>query len=199
MTFKDSYDGGALGNVSIEILPSSTKTLETNSVPLLWNPDVDSLSSRVDTNFAKASISAGSADAAALTAHGWAAKQQGCQDFKNERRPARARLRRRPATPAAVPHRTAPTAPYGTGRVSRGPTVVSPASRSSTRDSSTTTPAYYLPVFPGIEAVDKLMTGTFNTPVEDPDEYVGPVANPFPYPAIDPDRLRRSDDRQQRA
>ncbi len=88
VTFKDSYDGGALGNVSIEILPSSTKTLETNSVPLLWNPEVDSLSSRVDTNCAKASIAAGSADAAALTANGWEAKQQGCQDFKNEAAPS---------------------------------------------------------------------------------------------------------------
>ena len=57
--FRDSYDGGALGNVSIEILPSSTKTIRTNSVPLLWNPDVDSQSSRVDANFARAAIRAG--------------------------------------------------------------------------------------------------------------------------------------------
>ena len=48
--FRDTYDGGALGNVSIEILPSNTKTLRTNSVPLLWNPDVDSQSSRIDAN-----------------------------------------------------------------------------------------------------------------------------------------------------
>ena len=57
--FRDSYDGGALGNVSIEILPSSTKVLHTNSVPLLWNPDVDSQSSRIDANFARAAIRAG--------------------------------------------------------------------------------------------------------------------------------------------
>ena len=43
-------------------------------------------------------------------------------------------------------------------------------------------------MFPGIDSLDNLAYGvTFNTPVADPDEYLGPVANPFPYPAIDPD------------
>src|SRR5439155_25358146 len=82
--FRDSYDGGALGNVSIEILPSTTKTLKTNSVPLLWNPDVDSLSSRTDANFARAAIRAGSAAAPVLTANGWENKLQGCTENKNE-------------------------------------------------------------------------------------------------------------------
>ena len=34
--FQDTYDGGALGNVNIKILPGN-KTLTTSSVPLLWN------------------------------------------------------------------------------------------------------------------------------------------------------------------
>ncbi len=34
--FSDTYDGGALGNVNIKILPGN-KTLTTSSVPLLWN------------------------------------------------------------------------------------------------------------------------------------------------------------------
>jgi hypothetical protein len=38
--FSDSYDGGALGNVKITILPSATKTLETTSIPLIWNDRV---------------------------------------------------------------------------------------------------------------------------------------------------------------
>ena len=83
------YDGGALGNVSIEILPSSTKTIRTNSVPLLWNPDVDSLSSRVDANFARAAIRAGASVApAAARSNGWENKLQGCTDFKNEAAPS---------------------------------------------------------------------------------------------------------------
>ncbi len=84
VTFKDAYDGGALGNVSIEILPSGTKTISTNSVPLLWNPDVDSLSSRVDANFARSAITAGSSVGGLLTANGWESKTQGCTDFRNE-------------------------------------------------------------------------------------------------------------------
>jgi hypothetical protein len=40
ITFQDSFDGGALGNVGIDLLPSSTKTLTTTSIPLLWNTDV---------------------------------------------------------------------------------------------------------------------------------------------------------------
>ena len=37
--FQDTYDGGALGNVNIKILPGN-KTLTTSSVPLLWNNDI---------------------------------------------------------------------------------------------------------------------------------------------------------------
>ncbi len=37
--FQDTYDGGALGNVNIKILPGN-KTLTTSSVPLLWNTDI---------------------------------------------------------------------------------------------------------------------------------------------------------------
>jgi hypothetical protein len=40
IAFSDSYDGGALGNVKIEILPSATRTLETTSIPLVWNDRV---------------------------------------------------------------------------------------------------------------------------------------------------------------
>ena len=82
--FRDTYDGGALGNVSIEILPSTTKAISTSSVPLLWNPDVNSLSSRTDANFARAAIRSGSSVSPALLAHGWEAKRQGCTEFKNE-------------------------------------------------------------------------------------------------------------------
>jgi hypothetical protein len=42
ITFHDSFDGGALGNVSLDILPSTTKTLSSTSIPLLWNTQVTS-------------------------------------------------------------------------------------------------------------------------------------------------------------
>jgi hypothetical protein len=38
--FHDSFDGGALGNVDLVLKPSTTKTLSTTSIPLLWNTDV---------------------------------------------------------------------------------------------------------------------------------------------------------------
>ena len=40
VTFSDSFDGGALGNVGIEFQPSDTAVLRTSSIPLLWNEDV---------------------------------------------------------------------------------------------------------------------------------------------------------------
>jgi hypothetical protein len=40
IVFHDSFDGGALGNVDLTILPSSTKALTTTSIPLLWNSDI---------------------------------------------------------------------------------------------------------------------------------------------------------------
>jgi hypothetical protein len=191
VTFRDTYDGGALGNVSIEILPSSTKTIRTSSVPLLWNPDVDSQSSRVDANFARASIRAGASVAPLLTAHGWDNKIQGCTDHKNE-----TALSSRTFALASTFGGGGPTSDgsysalwYGTTGIP-GPNsglpgipVVDPAG-----PGGTTGPSYYLPVFPGTDDGNNLAYGvTFNTPVLDPDEYLGPLASPFPYPAIDPD------------
>jgi hypothetical protein len=40
IVFHDSFDGGALGNVDLTILPSPSKSLTTTSIPLLWNSDV---------------------------------------------------------------------------------------------------------------------------------------------------------------
>jgi lysophospholipase L1-like esterase len=45
ITFHDSFDGGALGNVDLTLNPG-TKTLTSTSIPLLWNTDIsDPLSS----------------------------------------------------------------------------------------------------------------------------------------------------------
>jgi hypothetical protein len=46
--FHDSFDGGALGNVDLAILPSATKSLTSTSIPLLWNTQVSS--GRWDSN-----------------------------------------------------------------------------------------------------------------------------------------------------
>jgi hypothetical protein len=50
IVFHDSFDGGALGNVDINILPSATKSLTSTSIPLLWNTQVTQLGSSYDSN-----------------------------------------------------------------------------------------------------------------------------------------------------
>jgi hypothetical protein len=40
ITFHDSFDGGALGNVTLDIRPSTSKFLSSTSIPLLWNTQV---------------------------------------------------------------------------------------------------------------------------------------------------------------
>src|SRR3954451_19608135 len=41
--FHDSFDGGAYGNVDVDIRPSTGKFLTSTSIPLLWNTDVSTL------------------------------------------------------------------------------------------------------------------------------------------------------------
>ena len=79
--FQDTYDGGALGNVNIKILPGN-KTLTTSSVPLLWNTDITDAGTRSDANFAQVGRASGSgATRAACSAFADAADQQGCDDW----------------------------------------------------------------------------------------------------------------------
>ncbi|MCW2995763.1 MAG: hypothetical protein JWQ18_3258 [Conexibacter sp.] len=50
LTFHDSYDGGALGNVDLSILPSANHSLTSTSIPLLWNTQVSDPATRYDAN-----------------------------------------------------------------------------------------------------------------------------------------------------
>src|SRR3954469_7368203 len=50
IVFHDSYDGGALGNVDLSILPSAIHHLSSTSIPLLWNTQVGAAGSRYDYN-----------------------------------------------------------------------------------------------------------------------------------------------------
>jgi hypothetical protein len=49
IVFHDSYDGGALGNVDVNIL-SGPKSLTSTSVPLLWNTQVSQAGTSWDSN-----------------------------------------------------------------------------------------------------------------------------------------------------
>jgi hypothetical protein len=48
IVFRDSFDGGALGNVDLVILPSTTKSLSSTSIPLLWNDQITAPGTRFD-------------------------------------------------------------------------------------------------------------------------------------------------------
>jgi hypothetical protein len=70
LTFHDSYDGGALGNVDLSILPSANHSLTSTSIPLLWNTQVSDPTTRFDAN----SIAPG-------------VLNSGCGDFTGAQRP----------------------------------------------------------------------------------------------------------------
>jgi hypothetical protein len=182
VTFRDTYDGGALGNVSVEILPSTTKTIQTNSVPLLWNPDVDSQSSRVDANYARGAITAADANAPFLTAAGWENKLQGCTDLRNE---SATSSRTYLAPPANGPSSYSALW-YGTAGLT-GPNSGLPGFPVIDPSVTTLAPAYYLPISPGVDDMTNLTYGPSFPTTGDPDEYLGTTPTPFPYPAIDPD------------
>jgi hypothetical protein len=61
ITFHDSYDGGALGNVDLDILPSATKALTSTSIPLLWNSQVSQAGTSWDSDLLAGSAPAYSA------------------------------------------------------------------------------------------------------------------------------------------
>ena len=167
VTFHDTFDGGALGNVSVEILPSNTKRISTNSVPLLWNPDVDSLSSRIDANFARAAITSGSSAGPLLTAHGWENKTQGCQDFRNDRAGAThtpSGAIGDPSSYSALWYGT-PLSALPTGGLPGFP-VTDPAGPGGTAN-----PSYFLPISPGVDTMTNLTYGPTFPATGDPDEY----------------------------
>src|SRR4051794_39168566 len=58
IVFHDSYDGGALGNVDVNLNPGP-KSLTTTSVPLLWNTDVSDPTTTVAPTFQLGSGTAG--------------------------------------------------------------------------------------------------------------------------------------------
>ena len=190
VTFRDTYDGGALGNVSIEILPSTTKTIETNSVPLLWNPDVDSLSSRLDANFARAAITAGASVAPLLRPMAGRTSSRAASISSNEAA-GQSRTFATEATFGGAGTSSYSALWYGSTGIP-GPNgglpgfpVVDPAG-----PGTLIAPSYYLPISPGVDSMTNLTYGPSFPATGDPDEYLGTTPTPFPYPAIDPDPYR---------
>jgi hypothetical protein len=142
LTFHDSYDGGALGNVDLSILPSSHHTLQSTSIPLLWNTQV----------------SAGRYDANSLAP---APLVSGCGNFTGS---------------AAVP--------FGAGVLGGDANADSvpdglPGYPFIDPSFSTTSPAGFLPVKPGVDSIDAVVAGK----AAGDHNQVGGNPQPFPYSA----------------
>jgi hypothetical protein len=77
--FRDTYDGGALGNVMIKLLPGNKK-LRTTSVPLLWNPDISDPTTRFDESLMQA-VREDPNFGSAMSAY-FPTQKQGCGDYQ---------------------------------------------------------------------------------------------------------------------
>jgi hypothetical protein len=147
LTFHDSYDGGALGNVDLSILPSASHHLTSTSIPLLWNTQVSDPTTRYDAN-----------------SLGLPAAMSGCGNFTGT---------------SALPFGSALAASGSVGGIPQpgglpGFPFVDPST-------STTTPAGFLPVTPGVDSIDAV---TASKVAGDPSSNaVGGNPQPFPYSA----------------
>ena len=160
--FSDTYDGGALGNVNIKLLSSTKHFLSTSSVPLLWNDDIADPAKRNDANFLKATSS--------LTGLSETGIEQGCGDFTSTTTSSGGLA---PAGYNSLYHGLTPnfTPSFPTGAGIPGFPFYDPAG-----PGGTTTPAGYLPDFPGVDALDRIQTGG----VVGDNDWIGLNPNPFP-------------------
>jgi hypothetical protein len=172
IVFHDSYDGGALGNVDINILDSSTKSLTSTSVPLLWNTDV----SRAGTSWDSTLLKAGGFSDAQLTALG---HDPGCGDVHNANaNPATGNLR------FALGALNADGTPNPTG-TGAGLTGVPIHQTTAAGPVIGFAPAHIASTNPAVDnsidavAVSKALTGTDSID----NNHIGGNPQPFPYTA----------------
>jgi hypothetical protein len=143
LVFHDSYDGGALGNVDLSILPSSNHYLTSTSIPLLWNTQVSNATTRYDAN------SLGLPEALS-----------GCGNFVGSS-----------------------SLPFGSGLAASGAVggIPQPGGLPGfpfiDPSVSTTTPAGFLPVTPGVDSIDAVVAGK----ATGDNNQVGGNPQPFPY------------------
>jgi hypothetical protein len=158
--FHDSFDGGALGNVDLKILPSDTKFLSSSSIPLLWNSDLSAPGSRSDANYIAATSATTGINPAGVT--------QGCGDFLT----AGTGTTATPPNYNALYHGFTPIgSPFGAGQGIPGYPYFDPAG-----PGGLTNPAGYLPIYPGVDALDNLHAGN----VVGDNDWLGPSSQPFP-------------------
>jgi hypothetical protein len=158
--FHDSFDGGALGNVDLNILPSANHQLTSTSIPLLWNTQVTQPGSRYDSN------SLGLPDALAGCGSG-----SGPAGFTgNTALPF--------AADNVTPFIALPGGPGGLPGFPYFATVANAVTWSSTFNPALV--AGYLPEKPGIDGTDQILAS------KEPgnNNAIGGNPDPFPYTAL---------------
>jgi len=153
LTFHDSYDGGALGNVDLSILPSANHSLTSTSIPLLWNTQVSGAGSRFDYN----SLVEAGVPAAAMPGG------SGCGNFLSS------------TTSTLGPDHL----DFGEGILNAGAGLPGYPFFGSPPATPTQTPDSYLPIRPGVDSIDKVVAGK----AAGNDLNVGGNPQPFPYTA----------------
>jgi len=166
--FQDTYDGGALGNVNIKILPGN-KTLTTSSVPLLWNDDITDPTTRSDTNFGRSVARPGGAlaglqpyvDTLKQGCGDWTSTVGGGPGFASGNPPFNA-----PATYKSLFYNYPANLGFGTGAGLPGYTVYSAGGAPN---------GVFLPVFPDGDPSNIQAGGVVGN-----NDWIGTNPNPFP-------------------
>lgn len=165
--FQDTYDGGSLGNVNIKLLPGD-KTLQTSSVPLLWNDAISDPATRSDANWLASLARAGGALASLQSYADGVAGDQGCGDWTTTAGEGGSSA----AAPAgsgykALFHGAPADLGAGTGSGLPGYPVVTAGGAPS---------GVFLPVRPGVDAPTRLAAGG----ITGSNDWIGPNMSPFP-------------------
>jgi hypothetical protein len=165
--FQDTYDGGALGNVNIKLLPGD-KTLRTSSVPLLWNEDIADPATRSDANWLASQARPGGALAALQSYADGSSNRQGCGDWTTSAGEGGSSAAA-PAGPGykALFHGAPADFGAGTGNGLPGYPVVTAGGSPS---------GVFLPIRPGVDAPQNIQTGALTGN----NDWVGPGTDPFP-------------------
>ena len=159
--FSDAYDGGALGNVNIKLLPGN-KTLTSSSVPLLWNDDISGTGARSDANNARAAALPGGLLGGQ---QGWADPQrQGCRDWMAGSGNTGGIA---PAGYNAFLYGAPADLGFGPAAGMPGYPVYTPGGAPS---------GVYLPIFPGEDDPGRILAGG----VIGANDWIGPNPDPFP-------------------
>src|SRR3954452_7196689 len=158
ITFRDSFDGGALGNVDLDILPSATKNLTSTSIPLLWNTQVTQAGTRFDTNSLQDALGAAPGPLGAFVN----GLTSGCSNFTGNAA-LRYGVNVLPLVPGPPTALGLPGYPFWDPA---GP-------------GGLVTEGGYLPIKPGIDSITNVVASR----VPGNDYNVGGNPNPFPYSA----------------